>query len=107
MFRARTAGPHDSSSTACSTDARFDSCDVTESCFFEGPEGLDADIVSGSVAEDDAAPGQAIKKRIEPTIASDHGASDAEVSQADVLAGHGCYAACCYRNGADCVDGRV
>lgn len=96
MFRARTAAQRGSSSMACSTDSRFDSCGVAESWYlFEGPEGLDTDVVSGSFAEYDASAGQTVDEGVEPAVAGDHGAADAKVSQADVLAGHGCYAACC------------
>lgn len=81
---------------ACPTDAGFDSRDIAESWgLFKGPESLDADVVSGGFAEYDTTPGEAVEKGVEPAVAGDHRAGDAEVGETDVLAGHGCYAADC------------
>lgn len=63
-------------------DTAFNGRDVAHAGLAGAPEGLDAEVFAGGdVAEDDGAAGQAVEEDIEPAVAGDHGAGDAEVSE--------------------------
>lgn len=75
---------------------------------FDAPESPDAEVVAGSgVGEDDGAPRETVEEDVEPAVAGNHGAGDAEVGVVDLAAGHGCDTAGGEGHGANGVDGGV
>lgn len=73
--------------------SRFDDGSGAVSVIASPGEGVQgAHVLRDVGVEDESAARETVEENVEPAVAGDHGAADAEEGEVDMGTGHGCYA---------------